>query len=144
MTDTERTRQARRFLAGSPFARWLDAAVIRAQPDAVEIHLPYRDEWQGEAPGAIHRGVIAALTELVGAVLAPGAAARTLRLDYVNDAPAGSALYARGRRFRGDLLIEIFASDTQALLAHAALLIRQTPGPAPAPEPPHHQPTYPN
>jgi uncharacterized protein (TIGR00369 family) len=148
MQHEERVRRRLQLAASGPFASWLDAAVIRAQADEVEVQLPYRDELGGEAGGAlIHRGVVAAFAELAGALVDTQALVavthRSLILDYLNDAPAGSALYARARLVNGAVRIEIRASDTRILVARATLLVRGAASVA-APADPQAQPIYPN
>lgn len=98
--------------------------------DEVELHLPYRDEMGGNAASSfIHRGVIAAFGDLAGTIAArsrPGRAAQPLAvyLEYLADAPAGSALYARARLVAGNVLVEIYASGTQSRVARATLTER--------------------
>ena len=148
MQHDDTARQRLRLLAGGPFARWLDASVIRARADEVELHLPYRDELGGNGEDELlHRDVVAAFTELAGALVdaptALGMAHRSLVLDYLDDAPAGSALYARARLVTGNVSIEIRASDSGTLVARATLTAA---GPTRLPEPgdPYAQPIYPN
>jgi acyl-coenzyme A thioesterase PaaI-like protein len=148
MHHDESARHRLRLLAGGPFARWLDASVIRAGAEGVELHLPYRDELGGaDGSTQIHRGVVAAFAELAGALVntpaQAGVRARSLVLDYIADAPAGSALYARARSLGGNVRIEIRASDSQVLVARATLAgVGLAPDTGPT-EPPA-QPIYPN
>jgi hypothetical protein len=92
--------------------------------------------------------VIAAFAELAGALIdappAAGCAQHSLTLDYLEDAPAGSALYARARRFLGNVHIEIRASDNRVLVARATLSVRGQASGASGAGDPLAQPIYPN
>lgn len=89
----------------SPYMRFLGLEVVTAGTGAVEIRLPFRDEFlRQDGSDWLHGGVVSALVDIAGdyAVLTEvGAGVPTidLRVDYLRPARRG-ALIAVGRTVR--------------------------------------------
>ncbi len=64
MTETYRDALANRFQSAVPFANTCKMQITRIDVGAVEMMLPYRDEWLGDAErGLIHPGIVTALVD---------------------------------------------------------------------------------
>jgi uncharacterized protein (TIGR00369 family) len=89
----------------SPFMRFLGLTLLRSEPGAVEVRLPFREEFmRQDGSDWYHGGVISALADIVGdyAVITEtgvGVPTIDLRVDYLRPARRGD-LIATGRIVR--------------------------------------------
>ena len=89
----------------SPFQRFLGIELLSAEPGAVEIRLPFREELRRtDGDDWLHGGVLSALVDIAGAYAVytrTGGAAPTidLRIDYLRPALRGD-LVASGQAIK--------------------------------------------
>jgi uncharacterized protein (TIGR00369 family) len=85
------------------FHRWLGVELVRAADGEVEVRLPYRPEFAGDAQGHnVHGGVIATLADIAGCFAVMSAVGHEvptldLRMDYLRMALPGEELRAVAR-----------------------------------------------
>ena len=90
------------LVRGSPFHRWLGVTLGKLDPDGVEIHMPWREEFVSDPHiRYTHGGVLAALIDLsadyaIAAKLGRGVPTIDMRVDYHKAAMPGP-LIARAR-----------------------------------------------
>ena len=89
----------------SPFMRFLGLEVVRAQKGAIELRLPFRDEFlRADGSDWLHGGVVSSLADIAGdyaVVTETGVGVPTidLRVDYLRPARRGD-LVAVARTLR--------------------------------------------
>jgi uncharacterized protein (TIGR00369 family) len=88
----------------SPFMRFLGLTLLRSEPGAVEVRLPFEEFMRQDGSDWYHGGVISALADIVGdyAVITEtgvGVPTIDLRVDYLRPARRGD-LIATGRIVR--------------------------------------------
>jgi hypothetical protein len=138
------------MLEDTSTAEFLGAVVTGIRHPDLEAQLPFREAFAIRTSDAsqpiIRREIIAAFAQLISQLTATrmlhvGAMVRSLRVDFLRDALAASALYAHGRVIGEDVHIEIHSNDDRILIARAIAMLT-----APHVEgevPPSGQPIYP-
>ncbi len=109
-------------LADGAYRRWLGAHLIRVQGTAIELLLPYRDEF-GDAHGYIQRAIVAGLADVAGDSVRQlrheSDTTHTLRLRFVGAAHSGSALHAHAWLANDRVHVDIRTNGDRTLIARA-------------------------
>lgn len=138
------------MLEDTSTAEFLGAVITGIRHPYLEAQLPFREAFAIRTRGAsqpiIRREIIAAFAQLIGQltatrVLHVDAMVRSLRVDFLCDALAASALHAQGRVIGENVHIEIHSNDDRILIARATAML--TAPHVEAEDPPSDQPTYP-
>jgi len=113
-------------LADGSFRRWLGAHLVRVHGTAIELLLPYRDEF-GDAHGQIQRAIVAGLADIAGDAVRrlrqDAGATLTVRLQYIGAARAGSTLHAHAWLASDHIHIDVRSNDDRALIARATMTL---------------------
>ena len=120
------------MLEDTSTAEFLGAVVTGIRHPDLEAQLPFREAFAIRTRGAsqpiIRREIIAAFAQLIGQLTATrmlhvDAMVRSLRVDFLRDALAASALHAQGRVIGEDVHIEIHSNDDRILIARATAML---------------------
>jgi hypothetical protein len=120
------------MLEDTSTAEFLGAVVTETRHPDLEAQLPFREDFAIRTRGAsqpiIRREIIAAFAQLIGQLTATrmlhvGTMVRSLRVDFLRDALAASALHAQGRVIGENVYIEIHSNDDCILIARATAML---------------------
>ncbi|QHS09527.1 PaaI family thioesterase [Sinimarinibacterium sp. NLF-5-8] len=97
-----------RFIEATPHIKLCGMQIVAAQAEHVQIRLPYRDDWLGDAErGFIHPGIVTVLVDSASgaAVLArigqaEPIATLDLRMDYLRVGVRDADIFCRAECFR--------------------------------------------
>ena len=119
-------------LLESPFHRWLGIELMHADPDGVELRLPFREEFLGSDDRAnIHGGIISTLADITTCFAMMSATGRdapnmNLHVDYLRMVGPDTDLIARGASVKAGRTVGVADAEIRTSNGRLVAVARST------------------